>query len=149
MFNIGHCPQNLIGILEPWCSTLYCDANVEEYIKQFQSGTPFDLKKRVKSVTKMCNDVKVDIGVNFDARLLNNEGLKFLSTLPKVLADSGELGMMEYDIFRIIINNLDSHEEELVKNDSKYYTDQLISLPTTDPYYMNALFETYEKVKDT
>ena len=142
---ILHCPQNLIGVLEPWCSTLYCDANVEEFIKQVQPGTPFDMTKRVKGLH--IHPVH-DIYVSFDAKQLTNEGMSFLTNLPKVLADSGEEGIMEYDIFKINIKNLYRYESQLVKNDNFHYKKQLLPQSDSDPYCTNALFETYEKVKD-
>jgi len=57
-----------------------------------------------------------DIVVEFDAKLLNsNERFQFLTQLPRVLKDSGEVGEMEYDIFKITINKLETYEKELIK----------------------------------
>ena len=74
--------------------------------------------------------------------------MSFLTNLPKVLADSGEEGIMEYDIFKINIKNLYRYESQLVKNDNFHYKKQLLPQSDSDPYCTNALFETYEKVKD-
>ena len=73
----------------------------EDYIKKVQPGTPFDMEKRVKDISV---EPINNIIVVFDAKVLSNEAFNFLTTLPKVLADSGEIGEMEHDIFKIFIS---------------------------------------------
>jgi len=143
-FKVLNCPLTLIGNLEPWCSTIYCD-NAENYINQVQSGTPFDMKNRVKNISVEPTN---DIVVTFDAKVLSNESFSFLTPLPKVLADSGEVGEMEYDVFKIFIKNLTPYEEFLIHNNSIYYQNQLLPTQIGDPYCINALFDIYERVKN-
>jgi hypothetical protein len=35
--------------------------------------------------------------------------------LPEIIKESGELGIMEYDIFKLNIKSLKTYEEELIK----------------------------------
>ena len=43
----------------------------------------------------------------------------FLTQLPEVLQDSGEVNeVMEYDIFEIVINSLKTYERELIVNEN-------------------------------
>ena len=56
-----------------------------------------------------------DIVVEFDASKLTNDNFQFLTCLPEVLQDSGEIGeVMEYDIFEIVINSLKTYEKDLI-----------------------------------
>ena len=82
----------------------------ERYKMDEKDNTLYDLNERVKSY----NDEKDnDILVEFDAKLLNsNERFQFLTQLPLVLQDSGEVGKMEYDIFKITINSLKTYENK-------------------------------------
>lgn len=142
-FYVTNCPENLLGILEPWCATIYSDANTENYIKQIQPGTPFDMKKRVRPIHEVPTN---EIIVSFDGSQLTNEGLKFLTQLPKILADSGEVGVMEYDIFKINIRALIRHENTLVNTSDKNYT-QLLRDMGDDQYCLNELFRVFEDTK--
>jgi hypothetical protein len=145
-FVAKNCQPEQIGNLEPWCSTIYCDCNTDGYIQQVQVSTPFDLKKRVKrSDTYFPTN---DIIVTFDVSNLTNEGWQFLSKLPKIISDSGEIGPMEFDIFKIQIQAMTDYSEKLVKNDDPYYTNQLRPFSPTDPYCTNELFTIYERTKD-
>ena len=56
-----------------------------------------------------------DIVVEFDASKLTNDNFQFLTQLPEILQNSGEVGeVMEYDIFEIIINSLKTYEKDLI-----------------------------------
>jgi len=115
-YNIGfvvkNCTEQLLEVLEPWCSTIYVDNNFTDYIAKEQSNTLYDLSKRVFSVHAEKTD---DIIVRFDGRKLTNDGFQFLTQLSEILQDSGEIGNMEYNIFEISINNLKTYEKELIK----------------------------------
>ena len=116
-YNIGlvirNCNYDVMNSLEPWCSTLYSDAPYtisERYKMDEKDNTLYDLNERVKSYNDEKNN---DILVEFDAKLLNsNERFQFLTQLPLVLQDSGEVGKMEYDIFKITINSLKTYENK-------------------------------------
>ena len=47
--------------------------------------------------------------------ILSINGINFIAQLPDVLRDSGDIGQMEYDIFKVNIKSLDSNEMELIK----------------------------------
>ena len=84
------------------------------YIRDEQSNTTRNLKERVKEISTEKNN---DILIEFDSVKLTNESFEFLTQLPMILKDSGEVGEMEYDIFKITINLLKTYEKELIKND--------------------------------
>ena len=63
----------------------------------------FDLNNRVKS--NIGSNPDNDIIVEFDAVQLTNENFQFITQIPEILQDSGEVGTMEYDIFKLEIKS--------------------------------------------
>jgi hypothetical protein len=55
-----------------------------------------------------------DIVVEFDAQKLTQENFQTIVNLSDMLRDSGEIGEMEYDIFKFHIKSLESHENNLI-----------------------------------
>ena len=111
---IENCNEELLGALEPWCSTIYVDCEFDNYIKNEQPNTIDDLSKKIYSVHSQKQN---DVLVSFDASQLTNERFQFITQLPLILKDSGQIGSMEYDIFELDIQSLDTYEKDLVKND--------------------------------
>ena len=110
---VHNCPYPLMYELEPWCSTIYVDKIQKDYyVKQAQQETIMDLNKRVKTYE---DEYTNDIVVEFDASQLGDHGINFIAQLPDILNDSGDIGQMEYDIFKVNIKSLDSNEMELIK----------------------------------
>lgn len=143
-FVVENCAMNILGMLEPWCNTIYVDANVDEFINTIQPGTQFNMKKRVKRFS----DAKTNqILVKFDGKKLTQESFAIITNLSKIITDSGEIGVLEHDIFRFEINGLTTYENQFVNNNSPYYQDQLKPVIEKDPYCTDSLFEIYEKVK--
>lgn len=142
-FVIKNCPQNLLEILEPWCSTIYCDADIESYIKKVQPGTPFEMKNRVRSLS---DDINNDIIVSLDGSQVTNEKIQFLMNLPKIITESGEVGKMEYDIFKFTINKLETYEKMLIYN-NHYHICGYFKDNSEDPYCTDELFKVYENIK--
>jgi hypothetical protein len=112
-FVIKNCSMELLRALEPWCSTLYTDlSNYMDYVNAEQANTAFDLLARIKPLNSPKHN---DILIEFDGRRLTQEGFNFLTTqLSDVLTESGEIGGMEYDIFKIKINSLKTYQLDLV-----------------------------------
>ena len=118
-----NCSAHLLPTLELFCSTISSDASYSEYLQSEQPNTRFDLMKRIKPWNSpMTNDIIVE----FDAMQLNGDYFALLQQLPDIIAESGEIGEFELGIFKITIRALNRYESELVRLDSKYYTDQLI-----------------------
>lgn len=114
-FVVHNCNKQLLHALEPWCSRIYHDAGFKEelrYIKDEQPNTLFDMDDRV--ITSTVENKNADIFVEFDGSRLTNERFQFLQRLPEIIQDSGEIGKMEYDIFKITIKKLDSYEKTLI-----------------------------------
>jgi len=117
-YNIGlivkNCNLQLLELLEPWCSVIYTDCDWTQYFVNEQPNTMYSLSERVH---KIDNEKNNDILVEFDGSQVTNDSFQFLQQLPEILQDSGELGEMELDIFKITINSLETYEGDLIKCD--------------------------------
>lgn len=124
-FVIKNCYENLIYSLEPWCSSIYIENTelIKKYISKEQKETLFDLNKRIKHISEKQDN---DIIIEFDASKLNQNNIQIITQLSEIISDSGEVGEMEYDIFKLKIRSLDTYEKYLADLDSPFYTNKLI-----------------------
>jgi glycosyltransferase involved in cell wall biosynthesis len=122
-FLVHNCNENILKILEPWCDTLYSNLNYSNYISVEQTNTKFDLSKKLKPLN--VNPLN-DIIVEFDATRLTNNNAQFINILSEILQDSGQLGNMEYDIFKIKINNLTDYKHNLISINNQWYQNKLL-----------------------
>jgi len=112
-FVVKRCNYDMLYELEPWCSTIYVNPeHVAGYIGMEQDNTLFNLKDRVKYIS---DEVTNDIVVEFDLADLTNQNWGVISELSSIIDDSGDVGEMELDIFKITINKLKTYEGELIK----------------------------------
>jgi len=116
-FVVDNCTLEILEALEPWCSKICVgeqDINIIDYISKEQKNTLYYLQSKVwynDGEARLDNDIVVE----FDASKLTNDNFQFLTQLPEILQNSGEVGeVMEYDIFEIIINSLKTYEEDLI-----------------------------------
>ena len=109
---VTNCDYETLYELEPWCSTIYVDSPlIDGYIEEEQPNTLFDLRERVHGLFDTNGH---DIVVEFSGSHFTPEQFNYMSHLPEILDDSGELGEMELGIFKITINKLKTYEKELI-----------------------------------
>ncbi len=117
-YNIGfivkNCDFKHVNELEPWCSTLYCEYTgvIESYIKHEQKNTAFDLSNRLKH--DYSSNYDNDILIEFDAQKLTADNFQVIVNLSEMLKDSGEVGKMEYDIYKFDIKSMKTYERDLI-----------------------------------
>jgi len=110
---IESCDEQLLELLEPWCSTIYVDTFAQDYIDKEQPDTLYDLNKRIYSIDA---DIQNDIEIRFDGSKFTNKSFQYIRQLSEILAnDELEVGSFELDIFEISINKIKTYEEELIK----------------------------------
>jgi glycosyltransferase involved in cell wall biosynthesis len=115
-FEVYNCGPELLRELEPWCSVMYVDGYlIDDYIKKEQPDTMFDLKDKVRDIKNQFKFLENDITVSFEASEIGVDKFNFIVRLPEIIKESGELGIMEYDIFKLNIKALKTYEEELIK----------------------------------
>ena len=116
IYDIGlvvfNCSNELLEILEPWCSQIYVDSTlIQDYIESEQDKTLIDLRKRISPLMEEADN---DVVISFNAKELTQERfVNFITKLPLIIQDSGEVGEMEYDIFDIKIKQLKTREGDL------------------------------------
>ena len=112
-FVIKNCNEQLLELLEPWCSTIYVDISYDRYIEKEKSNTLYDLKERIFLIH---SDKQNDIEVRFDGSKFNQSSFQHIQQLSEILANNElEEGSFELDIFEIQINNVTTYEGDLVK----------------------------------
>ena len=111
---ISNSSTELVRALEPWCSTIYTDSDIMEYITLEQSNTSIDLKDRVKPYdNEKQNQILIEINSTF-----NQQDFEYLNQLPNILKDSGAIGEFQLGNLKITIIALDTFEQKLIKNDN-------------------------------
>jgi len=116
-FVINNCTEQILELLEPWCSTIYVDTFAEDYINREQPSTDFDLTKRIYSIDA---EKQNDIEVRFNCDEFTNESFQLITQLSEILNDDDELeiGSFELDIFKMSINKVKTYEKDLIKCES-------------------------------
>lgn len=125
-FIVHNCNLYNVTLLEPWCDTIYTNVGSNEYKKYIeaeQKNTKFDLTKKLKSLS---DEKTNDILIEFDATNLNNNSFSFFNMFAQMVDDSGEIGKMEYDIFKIKINRILDYKDKLVDKNNPWYTNKLL-----------------------
>ena len=115
-FIVSNCGLPHLELLEPWCSTIYIEDNMQliipDYIDKEQSNTKFDLKERIKPYD---NEKQNNILVSFDASKLTNQNFPLITQLSEIIKDSGEVGTFNLDIFTIDIIHMNEYQNQLIK----------------------------------
>jgi len=122
-FTVRNCDEYKLMLLEPWCDSIYTDVPYERYIQAEQKNTKFDLKKKLKRY----DDQKTnDVLIEFDATKLTNQGFEFFNMLQLMLEDSGQIGELEYEMFKLKINKLSDYSKNLIKIEDSWYCEKLL-----------------------
>lgn len=122
-FKVSNCSLQALAVLEPWCSTISSDAGYAKWLEEEQKKTLFDMWKRVKPWNAPLEN---DIIVEFDMKRFTQESYPIIQQLSQILAQSGEIGEFELDIFKIKIRALNDYKDKLITNSDPYYTNQLL-----------------------
>ena len=115
-FIVSNCGLPHLEALEPWCSTIYIEDDMQlivpDYIQKEQSNTKFNLQERIKPYN---NEKQNNILISFDASKLTNQNFQLLTQLTEIIKDSGELGTFILDIFTIDIIQMNEYQDKLIK----------------------------------
>lgn len=122
-FRVSNCIVQGLAALEPWCSVISSDASYAEWIEEEQKKSMFDMWKRVKPWN---SPLENDIIVEFDMKRFSAESYTIIQQLSQIIAQSGEIGEFELDIFKIRIKSLTTYQDKLITNSDPYYTNQLL-----------------------
>jgi len=116
-FVVENCTTHMLKEIEPWCSDIYGDFighkgyGVNNYIKDEQPNTAFDLSKKIHS---QHTEPKNNVIVEFDCNKLNDKNFQIIVELSAILDESGDVGEMELEIFKLRIKSLKTYQKELI-----------------------------------
>ena len=109
-FIITNANQQLIEALEPWCSSVYCDFEVANYIAN--ENTSFDLYNKFKPLD---SEKQNEILIQIDGSKFTQEDFGFIQQMSEIVQDSGEetfhgeIGNLTIDIIQ-----MNTYEKELI-----------------------------------
>jgi glycosyltransferase involved in cell wall biosynthesis len=116
-FVMKHGNLSLLEALEPWCDRIYVDenCNINEYIEIEQKNTSYDLRKRVLKLDENYPEGENDIIIIFDARQFTQQTFNLIQNLSEIITDTNDTGEFNIDCLNIVINNLETYENDLIK----------------------------------
>ena len=115
-FIVKNCNSNLLEILEPWCSNIYIEDDMEviksHYIDKEQKNTEYILNYKIKPYD---NEKQNEILVRIDAKTFTQQDFMTLQQLPEIIKDSGEVGKFELGNLFIDIIQINEYQNTLIK----------------------------------
>ena len=114
---VKNCNSNLLEILEPWCSNIYIEDEMEviksHYIDQEQNNTEYILNYKIRPYD---NEKLNEILVRLDAASFNQDDFKIIQQLPEIIKDNGEIGSFQLGNLFIDIIQMNEYQNTLIKN---------------------------------
>ncbi len=108
--------SQLLEILEPWCSTILLDDEMQiitsHYLDKEQPNTVINLKNKIKSTP--IDSLKNEIIVTIDSTTFNNNDYNVIQQLPQIIKDSGEVGKFELGNLKINISKTTEYQNDLI-----------------------------------
>jgi glycosyltransferase involved in cell wall biosynthesis len=116
-FIIKNCNDQLLLVLEPWCSNLYSDYPYEDYIAREEANTSYDLFDRLKPYD---NEKNNEILITIDGNKFTQQDYQYIQQLSQILANDDELYEeelpCEFELgnLKIEIFQLNTYEKDLI-----------------------------------
>ncbi len=113
---VKNCNSNLLELLEPWCSTIYIEDEMEviksHYIDKEQNNTEYILNYKIRPYD---NEKQNEILVRIDATSFNQDDFSIIQQLPEIIQDSGAIGSFQIRNLFIDIIQMNEYQNNLVK----------------------------------
>lgn len=113
---VVNCNSQLLEILEPWCSTILIDDEMQvlttHYLDKEQHNTKIDLSKRIKTIP--FDTLENDIIIEVDGKTFTQEDFQILQQLNEIIKDSGEIGKFILGNLIITIQNMNEYQTSLI-----------------------------------
>jgi len=115
-FIVKTCNSNLLELLEPWCSTIYIEDDMEviksHYIDKEQNNTEYILNYKIRPYD---NEKQNEILVRLDAASFNQDDFKIIQQLPEIIKDSGTIGTFQLGNLFVDIIQMNEYQSKLIK----------------------------------
>lgn len=116
-FRIFNCNSEFLELLEPWCSTLLIDDEMQVltsfYLGKEQENTIIDLSKKIK--TTPFNTLENEIIVEIDRNSFNQQDFQIIQQLPEIIKDSGGIGKFQLGNLILKIKTIKEHQDSLIQ----------------------------------
>lgn len=116
-FRIQHCNLEFLEILEPWCSNILIDDEMQvlisHYIDKEQKNTSFDLSKKIK--TSPFQTLENEIIIYIDRNTFTNQDFQIIQNLSDIIKDSGEIGKFQIGNLIVEIKAMNEYQTSLIK----------------------------------
>jgi len=115
-FIVKNCNSQLLTALEPWCSTIYIDDDMDvlttHYIDKEQKNTDYLLKYKIRPFD---NEKMNEILVEIDGHTFNQSDFVNIQRLSQIIESSGEIGKFELENLSIEIIQINEYTKDLIK----------------------------------
>ena len=116
-FFIKNCNLELLELLEPWCSNILIDDEMQvlttHYIDKEQKNTSFDLTKRI--LTTPFQTLDNEIIVEMDRLSFTQQEWLYLNQLSDMIHETNEIGIFQLGGLKISINQMNEYQNDLIK----------------------------------
>jgi len=116
-FKITNCSIELLEALEPWCSNILFDDEMQvlttHYIDKEQKNTLYKLEDRIKSTPFETLDN--EIIVTIDRKTFTQQDFLLIQQLSQIIQDSGSVGEFQIGNLHLKINKMNEYQKELIK----------------------------------
>jgi hypothetical protein len=115
-FKVKNCNSEFLELLEPWCSTILIDDEMQVltsfYLDREQKDTISNLFEKIK--TTPFDTLKNKIIVEIDRNFFNRNDFQTLQQLSEIIKDSGEIGKFKLNNLTIEINSMEEIQDSLI-----------------------------------
>jgi len=115
-FKVTNCTSELLGALEPWCSTILIDDEMQvlttHYLDKEQRNTTIDLKEKIK--TTPFQTLENEIIVHIDGKTITQQELNLIQQLPFLIKEHGEIGSFRLGNAVLEIKAMNEYQNQLI-----------------------------------
>lgn len=119
-YNIGfivkNCNSQLLEALEPWCSDIYIDDEMQvitsHYLDKEQVNTIIPLDEKIHPIGNNKNN---EILIQIDGTTFTQDDFQIIQQLPEIIKDSGEIGRFQLGNLFIDIIQMNEYQNKLIK----------------------------------
>tara|TARA_R110000796_G_scaffold152865_1_gene269249 strand:+ start:4784 stop:6496 length:1713 start_codon:yes stop_codon:yes gene_type:complete len=111
-----HCDSELLELLEPWCSTILIDDEMQvitsKYLDKEQKNTIYELSPRIK--TTPFDKLENEIVIKIDKNTFNNNDFLLIRQFPEIIEDNGEKGEFKIGNLMVTIKEINEYQDKLI-----------------------------------
>ena len=114
---ITNCNSELLELLEPWCSTILIDDEMQvlttHYLDKEQKNTDYNLTEKIK--TTPLGRLENEIIVTIDRNSFTEYDFQVLQQLPEIIQANGSPGTYALSNMSLTINKMNEYQNSLIK----------------------------------